>query len=70
MTDELRPCPWPECRSEVLRIAVAWATEYYICCPVCEASGPVAQSEEEAVRLWNNREGFDSAGAERSNGDE
>ena len=52
---DLKPCPWPECRNRgAISLEKAFLDSgYYIFCSVCEATGPCAQTEEEAVRLWN-----------------
>ena len=55
MSDELKSCPWPECGNS---IAIALEKGfldygYYVFCPLCAAAGPAAQTEAEAVRLWN-----------------
>lgn len=53
-------CPF--CLSEDIQTATdyyiygAFKNEYiFACCPDCGARGPMAQTEEEAVRFWNDR---------------
>ena len=57
MTKKLRPCPFcghePPHVSKVMGFAPWW----YVGCPQCEATGPVAQTEARAGCLWNERRG-------------
>ena len=53
-------CPF--CLSEDIQTATdyytygAFINEYcFACCPDCGARGPMAKTEEEAIRFWNDR---------------
>jgi len=53
---ELKPCPW--CYDTDLDCIkdVEWmASQYYVWCKNCAVCGPIADSEDEAKRLWNDR---------------
>ena len=60
MSDELKPCPWPH---KTLSGVVAGLIvlhhhiqdDYQVWCPNCEAYGPIALTEVEAVAAWNCR---------------
>lgn len=55
MSEELKPCPW--CNSLNLRVSGYWDTDLgcFVVCKICEAHGPIYESEEFAVKAWNNR---------------
>lgn len=49
--EELKPCPFCGGKAKlVLAMGQAW-----ILCPECESSGPMSQSIEGAVGIWNKR---------------
>lgn len=63
-----QPCPWCDCNDEgSLRVNEATDLsfnevidvpfgDFYVWCCNCAVAGPRADSEEEAWRLWDNRE--------------
>ena len=54
MTGEWKPCP--HCREAERLEQRSDCGDRYIECLECGARGPVADSEEEAAELWNNRD--------------
>ena len=51
--EQVKNCPF--CKSEDVGSSKvqAGSNSYHVCCFECGASGPVANSREEAVKLWN-----------------
>jgi len=45
-------CPW--CKGTLIAIKT---TKHKVCgiCMLCDAEGPAATTEEEAIKLWNDR---------------
>lgn len=58
MSEELKPCPWCQWSEDLTLIdehdVAAWA-RYAVWCSNCAVTGPRAESEQEARRLWNTR---------------
>lgn len=58
MSEDLKPCPWCQCDNELVIHqefdAAEWA-RFGVWCSNCAVTGPRAESEEEAKRLWNGR---------------
>lgn len=46
------PCPF--CGESGLR-NFSYDLLYYYACDMCDSTGPLADSEEEALKLWNER---------------
>lgn len=47
---EVKPCPF--CGSDYSLLEL-WS--WFVTCPVCKTKGPSGNSEEEAIKLWNDR---------------
>lgn len=55
--EDIKACPF--CGYEDCAVD-SCSMKYYITCPNCEADGPMCESVDDAVRMWNNaREGRD-----------
>lgn len=52
---DARPCPW-RCGFGHLRIGLHRIHGYFVSCGKCKGSGPYGKDQDEAVRLWNERE--------------
>lgn len=57
---QIAHCPF--CQSDDIQTATdyytygAYKCEYvFACCPDCGARGPMAKTEDEAIRFWNDR---------------
>lgn len=64
-SNKLKPCPWPSCGSDSVRIRTRYI-QSFVWCAACDAKGPHGANEAEATRLWNERAGGDVAGIEIS----
>lgn len=52
---EIKPCPFCKCNPlRAWRIGV-YDKPWFVECPKCLASGPHAETEEDAIELWNMR---------------
>lgn len=51
---ELESCPWPEC-GQYYPVHDRFGTKHTYVCYGCGARGPLADTVEEARRLWNTR---------------
>ena len=63
---ELLPCPFasdkdhrgePHTEREYLNDGLGTDPLWNVRCSYCDASGPVAESEAEAIKAWNRRKG-------------
>ena len=49
----MKPCPNPNCRNEdSIKIIEVPPGFYCVACPLCGLGGPVAQTEDEALEVW------------------
>lgn len=53
-----KPCPFPKCKSKESEIVVVPSPEinevkFWVECKQCFACGPCKESEEEAIKAWN-----------------
>lgn len=47
-------CPW--CGGHDIKVKPLWGGKYrFVACETCRAAGPVAKTDEEALRLWDER---------------
>lgn len=57
-TDELRECPFCGSSEDVIIMSVGESEKvFYVHCIICQAEGPLGDTESEARRLWNERMG-------------
>ena len=58
MTDKLKPCPWQHVRPHPLgavTVSDVLAGCYRAECQDCDATGPIADTEPDAIAAWNRR---------------
>lgn len=59
MSEELKPCPWPDCCRSLIsiysEIASDKTVEYWCKCHWCNATGPRCGTKEKAIAAWNRR---------------
>jgi hypothetical protein len=53
MPEERQPCPF--CKSGEMSICFTEEQEAYVCCWLCYAAGPRAETENAAWSRWNQR---------------
>jgi hypothetical protein len=51
-TEELKPCPWPECEGNA--DVKSDMPPFFVQCRACECQGPHCETEDEARSAWNN----------------
>lgn len=52
MNEKLKPCPFCGGEAEVVRIS---SNSFFVRCKECTTFRPISESEEEAIKLWNER---------------
>lgn len=62
MSEELKPCPLPWCRSNTHpeegtnRLPFHTARDrWHVACPYCATRGPTCKTHDEAIAAWNRR---------------
>ena len=58
MSDKLKPCPWQHVRPHPLgavTVSDVLAGCYRAECQDCDATGPIADTEPDAIAAWNRR---------------
>ena len=48
---ELKPCPF--CGSKNVDVTKIGPEDWWLQCRGCGATGPIGESEEETIKLWN-----------------
>ena len=60
MADELKPCPCCGGKAVLKKIYLHFKLPYVLC-TVCKVQTDTQDSEEDAVKIWNKRDGKETA---------